>query len=135
MMTAEPTAAAFGVKLVMLGGGIVSVEALLTRPPDVLTVTLPEIVPAGTCAVIAVSDQLISLFETPEPANVIEPQLVWPQATANPDPLIVIVSPGVAEDGEILEMSGLTVKLSVLLALPGTSTITVPVRAPSGTVI
>lgn len=75
-------------------------------------------------------------METPEPAKVIDPQLLCPQAEKpNPEPLIVMIVPVDAEEGEMLLIKGLTVKLRVLLALPGTSTITVPVRAPSGTVI
>lgn len=48
IMTAEPGVPRFGAKLVMLGAAMVRVEALLTRFPAVLTVTLPVIVPSGT---------------------------------------------------------------------------------------
>src|SRR5215467_1080196 len=109
MMTAEPMGPALGVRLVMLGGGTVKVAALLTRLAAVFIVTLPVVVPAGTGRVMAVSVQPFQLVETPEPVKVMDPQLVCPHAEPNPEPLIMRVLPGVAEDGERLEIDGLTV--------------------------
>jgi hypothetical protein len=60
MVTEEPTLPALALKLVMVGGGSVTVKGwpLLAVPPTV-TATLPDVAPVGTAATMAVAVQLV----------------------------------------------------------------------------
>src|SRR6202007_3052585 len=62
IVTAAPTAPVFGVKLVMLGAGTVTVKltALLAWPPTVTT-TLPVVAPEGTVTPMLVALQLVAV--------------------------------------------------------------------------
>ena len=65
IVTDVPVGPKFGVRLVMLGGGVtVKVTPLLWMPPTV-TITLPVVAPVGTGAVMLVSLQFEARVWTP----------------------------------------------------------------------
>ena len=72
IVMAVPAAASIGVKLVIVGGGCVNVKpANVAVPPNVVTVTFPEL-PFGTTAVIEVGEFTVKLNVpvTPKPTLV-----------------------------------------------------------------
>src|SRR6267143_1359806 len=130
MVTLVPTGPVVGVKLVMVGGLItVKLPALLTVPPAVVTLIGPVAAPAGTVAVIAVSEFAVKLALVPLNRTAV--------AVVKFVPLIVTLVPTGPLAGVKLAIVGglITVKLPALLAVPsGLVTLIVPVVAPAGTV-
>src|SRR5713101_7957506 len=129
IVTDVPTTPAVGFKLVMLGGGGVTVKLtpLLATPPTVTT-TFPVVAPAGTGATMLVALQLVGVAAVPLNVTVLVP-CVAPKFV----PVIVTDVPTTPEIGFKLVMLGATVKLTPLLATPPTVTTTFPVVAPLGT--
>jgi hypothetical protein len=133
IVTEAPNAPVVGFRLVIVGGGIVTVKLtpLLATPPTVTT-TFPVVAPVGTVATMLVALQLVAVAAIP--LNVIvlvlcdAPKFV---------PVIVTLAPTNPEAGfkpVILGPVELIVKLTPLLATPPTVTTTFPVVAPVGTV-
>src|SRR5436190_1397554 len=131
IVTAVPTGPDVGVKLVMLGAGVVSVKGtpLLARPPTVTT-TFPVVAPVGTGTVRLVALQLVGVANVPLNATVLVPGVAPKLA-----PAIVTVVPTGPDVGLNVAMEGgtVTVKGTPLLASPPTVTTTFPVVAPVGT--
>ena len=78
---------------------------------------------------IVVTFQLVGAANFPLNATVLEPWLA-----PKPDPLIATVVPAAPDVGERLLITGVTVKVTLLLAVPLTLTTTGPVVAAAGTV-
>jgi hypothetical protein len=74
MVTDAPTTPDVGFKLVMLGAGVVTVNAtpLLATPPTVTT-TFPVVAPAGTAATMLVALQLAGVAAVPLKLTVLVP--------------------------------------------------------------
>ena len=74
MMTEAPTSPDVGLRLVMLGGGTVTVKVtpLLAVPPTVTT-TLPVIAPVGTGTAMLVALQLVGVATVPLKVTVLVP--------------------------------------------------------------
>src|SRR6266481_902341 len=131
IVTDVPTAPDVGFRLVMLGGGGVTVKfiPLLATPPTVTT-TLPVVAPAGTAATMLVVLQLAGVAATPLNFTVLVPCTAPKFA-----PLMVTDVPTTPDVGFRLVMLGgdeVTVKFIPLLATPPTVTTTFPVVAPAG---
>jgi hypothetical protein len=132
IVTLVPTTADDGVRLVMVGGGTVTVNAapLLATPPTVTT-TCPLVAPVGTGTLMLVALQLLGAAEVPLNVTVLVPRVV-PKFV----PEIVTLVPTTPDDGVRLVMvggGGVTVKLTPALATPPTVTMTGPVVAAAGT--
>src|SRR5882762_803570 len=132
MATDVPTTPEVGLRLVMLGAGIVTVKLrpLLICPPTVTT-TLPVVAPAGTGAAMFVAPQAVGVAAIPLNVTVLVP-CVAPKLT----PAIATDVPTGPETGLRLVMLGavdVTEKEKPLLATPLTVTTTLPVVAPFGT--
>src|SRR5436189_268199 len=131
IVTAVPTGPDVGVKLVMLGAGVVSVKGtpLLARPPTVTT-TFPVVAPVGTGTVRLVALQLVGVANVPLNATVLVPGVAPKFA-----PAIVTAVPTGPDVGLSVMIDGgtVTVKGTPLLARPPTVTTTFPVVAPVGT--
>src|SRR6266404_5741745 len=132
IVTDVPTAPDVGFRLVMLGGGEVTVKfiPLLATPPTVTT-TLPVVAPAGTAATTLVVLQLAGVPAVPLKVTVLAPCVVPKFA-----PAIVTDVPTTPDVGFRLVMlggGGVTAKFIPLLATPPTVTTTLPVDAPLGT--
>jgi len=132
IVTDVPTNPEFGLKLVMLGAGTVTVKftPLLATPPTVTT-TFPVVAPAGTGAAMLVALQLVGVVATPLNVTALVPCIAPKFA-----PAIVTDAPTNPDVGFRLVMLGaatVTVKLTPLLATPPTVTTTFPVVAPAGT--
>ena len=129
IVTGVPTVPDVGLRPVMLGPGTVTVKAtpLLAKPPTVTT-TLPVVAPLGTGATMLLALQLVGAAAMPLNVTVLVPWLA-PKF----EPAIVIDVPIAPEEGVRLEILGVTVKLTALLAWPLTVTTTLPVVAPEGT--
>src|SRR5467141_3914456 len=132
IVTDVPTNPDVGFKLVMLGGGTVTVKLipLLATPPTVTT-TFPVVAPAGTGATMLVALQLVGVAVVPLNFTILIP-CVAPKFA----PAIVTDVPTNPDVGFKLVMLGggtVTVKLIPLLATPPTVTTTFPVVAPAGT--
>jgi hypothetical protein len=122
-----------GFKLVMLGAGVVTVNAtpLLATPPTVTT-TFPVVAPAGTAATMLDALQLVAVAVAAPNFTVLVPC-----AAPKFAPLIVTDAPTTPDVGFKLVMLGagvVTVNATPLLATPPTVTTTFPVLAPAGTV-
>src|SRR5882672_7819529 len=131
IVTDVPTTPDVGFRLVMLGGGEVTVKfiPLLATPPTVTT-TLPVVAPAGTAATMLVVLQLAGVAATPLNFTVLVPCTAPKFA-----PLMVTDVPTTPDVGFRLVMLGgdeVTVKFIPLLATPPTVTTTFPVVAPAG---
>jgi hypothetical protein len=101
IVTDPPTAAAAGVRLVMLGGTVtVKVDPLLNALPTVTT-TLPVAAPAGTGATMPVALQLVGVAAVPLKVTVLVPWLAPKFA-----PAIVTDPPTAAAAGVRLVMLG-----------------------------
>lgn len=83
----------------------------------------------GTAVPMVVTFQLVGVADLPLNEMVLEPWLA-----PKPDPLIATVVPAAPDVGERLLITGITVKATVLLAVPLTLTTTGPVVAAAGTV-
>jgi hypothetical protein len=134
IVTEVPTGPAVGFNPVIESPAAVTVKltALLALPPTVTT-TLPVLAPAGTGAVMLVALQLVGLLAIP--LNVIV--LVLCVAPKLLPEIVTGIPPG-PELGVRLDMVGagkFTVNATPLLAWPSTVTTTLPVVAPTGTVV
>ena len=132
IVTDAPTNPDVGLRLVMLGPGVVTVKLtpLLATPPTATT-TLPVVAPAGTGATMLVALQLVGVAPIPLKVTVLVPWLAPKLA-----PLIVTDVPRTPDVGLRPVMLGggtVTVKLTPLLATPPTVTTTLPVVAPAAT--
>src|SRR5882724_10935492 len=130
-VTDVPTTPDVGFRLVMLGGGGVTVKfiPLLATPPTVTT-TLPVVAPAGTAATMLVVLQLAGVAATPLNFTVLVPCTAPKFA-----PLMVTDVPTTPDVGFRLVMLGgdeVTLKFIPLLATPPTVTTTLAVVAPAG---
>ena len=132
MVTDVPTGPDVGLREVMLGPGVVTVNAtpLLATPPTVTT-TLPVVAPLGTGATMLDALQFVGVAAMPLKVTVLVPWLA-PKL----EPAMVTEAPIAPEFGVRLMMFGggsVTVKGTLLLAVPPTVTTTFPVVAPEGT--
>jgi len=133
IVTAVPTGPEVGERLVMLGGGGVTVKMaplLETPPTDTTTLPLPIVAPVGTDITMLVPLQLVGDTSVPLKVTVLVPCVVPKFA-----PAMVTKVPTGPDHGERLVIlgGGTTVKFTLLLATPATTTITFPVVAPVGT--
>jgi hypothetical protein len=112
----------------MSAGGTVKGTPVLDTPPTVTT-TGPVVAPDGTGVVMPDALQFVGAAPVPLNETVLEP-LIAPK----PDPLIVIEVPGAPEVGDKLLITGVTAKVTLLLAVPPTLTTTGPDVALVGTV-
>jgi hypothetical protein len=136
IVTDVPTGPLFGEKDVIVGAPppvTLKFVELESVPAGVVTEILPLLAPAGTVAVIFVSELIVNAADVP--ANFTD------VAAVNPEPLIVTDVPTGPLVGENEEIVGpdvpvlVTVNLSVLVASPsGVTTLIRPVVAPAGTV-
>src|SRR5437016_5320931 len=120
-----------GSRLLMTGRTTKNVP-LLVSPPAAVTITLPEVAPAGTVTVIWLALQLL-MFVAGVPLNVTAPPWDGPKF----DPLMLMVAPTPPESGPRLVMLGAppTVNRTPPLCTPPAAvTTTLPVVAPAGTV-
>ena len=132
MVTLVPTAPEAGERLVMLGGGsvTVNVDPLLATPPTVTT-TFPVVADDGTGTTMLVALQLVGVALVPLNITVLVP-CVAPKLL----PAMVTLVPTAPDAGERLVTLGggsVTVNGHGLLATPPTVTTTFPVVAPLGT--
>jgi hypothetical protein len=132
IVTDVPTPPLAGEKLVTVGGAAVTTvkfALLLALPPGVVTDMGPVLAPAGTVAVIWVSELTTKVPLTPLNATVIAP--------VNAVPVIITELPAPPLVGLKLVTvgGGITVKLLELAAVPpGVITEMGPLVAPAGTV-
>jgi hypothetical protein len=129
--TKAPTAPDDGLRLVIPGGGGITVKFTPLLPTPVTdTTTFPVVAPAGTVTWILVSLQLVGAAIVPLKAS-----LLFPWLAPKFVPVIVTSAPTAADVGLTLEMfgGGITVKFTPLLATLPTVTTTGPVVAPLGT--
>jgi hypothetical protein len=96
--------------------------------PETMTVTLPVVAPAGTCAEILVGLQVVGVAGVPLKANTLAP---W--ARPRLVPVIVTDVPTVPLVGDMLVRVGGNVIVTRLLETPWTVTTIGPVVAPRGT--
>src|SRR5579864_1127062 len=133
MTTDDPTAPAFGVRLLMLGAAVtVKLTPELATPPAAVITTLPVVAPVGTVAVMLVALQLVMVVAWVLP-NVTNP---LPCEGPKFDPAITIDEPTAPAFGVRLLILGapVTVKETPVLAIPPAAvTTTLPVIAPAGT--
>jgi hypothetical protein len=132
IVTDVPTGPEVGVRLVILGTGVITVKlTLLLACPPTVTMTFPVIAPAGTGTTMLVALQLVGNAVVPLNVTVLAPCVV-PKFV----PVIVTDVPTGPEVGVRLVILGagvITVKLTLLLACPPTVTTTFPAIAPAGT--
>src|SRR5205807_601008 len=126
MVTEMPIAPEVGDKLLIMGK-TVNVTPVLAFPPTVTT-TGPEVAPLGTGTAMLVLLQLLGVAAVPLKVTVLVPCVV-PKF----DPLIVTEMPTAPDVGDNVLITGKTVNVIPLLALPLTVTTTEPVVAPVGT--
>jgi hypothetical protein len=129
--TAVPTGPELGLKVVLLGGGGVTVKSIpLLFTPPTSTTTFPVVAPGGTVAMMLVPVQLV--IEAAVPLKV---TALIPWVAPKLDPAMVTDVPTGPEVGLKLATlgGGVTVKRVPLLATPPTVTTTFPVVAPTGT--
>jgi len=101
---------------------------LLAIPPTVTT-TGPDVTPAGTGAITVIVPHVVGVAVTPLKVIVLVP---W--GFPNIEPLTVMLVPTAPLDGLRPVITGfVTVKVTALLAMPVTVTITGPVVAAAGT--
>src|SRR6266567_1686375 len=93
IVTEAPTNPEVGFRLVMLGAGVVTLKfTLLLATPPTVTITPPEVAPAGTVTVMLVAPQLVGAAGVPLNLTVLvpwvapklEPRIVT-EAPARPD--------------------------------------------------
>lgn len=132
MVIGVPTVARVRLKLVITGGGGITVNRtpLLATPPTVTT-TFPVVAPVGTPVTMLVALQLF--IPTDVPLNVtvlvpsVAPKFVPVMVTGVP------TGPEVGLSEVMLGGGGVTVNATPLLATPPTVTTIFPVLAPEGT--
>lgn len=128
IVTGVPTGPLLLLRLVMLGDVTVKFTPLLATGPS-LTTTFPVVAPVGTRATMLVWLQLINAAGMPLKETVLVP-------CAGPKfvPVRVTEVPAVPDVGfKLVIVTGVTVKLTLLLTKPPTVTTTGPVVAPVGT--
>jgi hypothetical protein len=126
MTTAAPGSPEFGLKLAMAGSSTVNPTPGLGAPL-LLTTTLPLLAAKGSTATMLLFDQLVMAAAWPLKVTVpaLAPKLV---------PVMVMLAPGSALDGDRAVMPGCTPNAIPLLGIPFTVTTTFPVKAaPAGT--
>lgn|SRR5712664_1310520 len=131
MVTGVPTGPEVGFRLVMLGGGFVTVKVTpLLGPPLTVTTMLPVVAPVGTGATIIVGLQLEGVDAEPLKVTVLV-HCVFPKFV----PVIKTEVPTGPDGGVMFVMLGVgrTVKATPLLAIPPTVATTLPVVDPAGT--
>jgi len=131
MVTGVPTGPEVGFRLVMLGGGFVTVKVTpLLGPPLTVTTMLPVVAPVGTGATIIVGLQLEGVDAEPLKVTVLA-HCVFPKFV----PVIKTEVPTGPDGGVMFVMLGVgrTVKATPLLAIPPTVATTLPVVDPAGT--
>jgi len=126
MDTEIPTGPELGDRLV-IPGATVKLTPLLAAEFTVTT-TLPEVAPVGTGTTMLLALQLVGLAVVPLKVTVLVPW-VAPKFV----PVMVTEAPIIPDDGDKLEIPGVTVKPTPLLGAPLTLTTTLPVLAPLGT--
>src|SRR6267378_2626382 len=130
IVTLVPTGPLAGVKLAIVGGLItVKLPALLAVPAGLVTLIGPVAAPAGTVAVIAVSEFAVKLALVPLNRTAVAPVNFVPLS-------VTLVPTGPLLGVKLLIVGGLmTVKLPALLAVPAeVVTLIGPLEAPAGTV-
>ena len=122
-----------GDKDMMLGGGTtLKFLPLLVVPAEVVRTIFPLVVPAATIAVTDVEFHTV-INDAGTPLKLTAPGL---KLVPKPEPRIRTDDPIAPEAGEILVMTGCTVKGTPGLATPPAAvTTTFPVVAPAGTVV
>jgi hypothetical protein len=128
--TPEPTGPRAGVRAVMLGGNTTEkTRVLLAVPPELVTMTLPLVAPAGTETRIPVGVQLgIDVAFTPL-------KLTDPLSPPRLEPAMKTKEPNKPEFGDKSVITGGTVNNTPLLVTPPAAVTTMlPVLAPLGTV-
>jgi len=135
IVTDEPTNPDVGLRLLMLGGGRVTVKlTLLLGTPPTVTTTLPVVAPAGTDVTILVALQLVGVAAVPLKLTLLVP---WVAPKFAPETVTEVpTNPDVGL--KLLMLGGgvvVTVKVTPLLATPPTVTTTLPVVALAGTVV
>ena len=132
MVISLPTGPLAGVKLVIVGLGMVTVKfaALVAEPCDVVTVILPVVAPAGTVAFTDVAETGVIVVAA-LPLNVM---LVAP--VRNVPAMATTVPAGPLVGVKLVTVGGVvTVYVAVLIAVPAGATIVIlPEVAPAGTV-
>src|ERR1044071_470068 len=99
---------------------------LVPVPEGVVTEMVPVVAPAGTVAVIWVSELIVNEALVPLNFTLVAP--------VNEAPLITTIAPGAPLVGLKLVILGMTEKLAALVALPAEfTTVILPVVAPAGT--
>jgi hypothetical protein len=102
--------------------------ALPTLPPGVTRLIAPVIAPAGTVAVILVSESTVKVAFFPQAKTT-------SVAPVKDSPAITTVAPSEPLVGEKLRICGVTRKALLLVRVPPrVVTVTEPVAAPAGTV-
>src|SRR6185436_17543026 len=132
-VTAAPTRPLVGENEEIVGAGGMTVKspALVAVPPNVATLILPVVAPAGTVVLICVRDRTLKVAAVPLKRTLVVP--------VKSDPVMVTAAPTrplVGENEEIVGAGGMTVKSPALVAVPpGVVTLILPVVAPAGTVV
>jgi len=132
MVTDVPTAPLLGSRFVRTGIGTVKLKPLLASPTTVTTM-FPVVAPDGTGTTMLVMLQLLGVAATPLNLSVL-----LPCEEPKFEPEIVTIAPGIPEEGETLEITGVgaepTVNGNALLTNPSNVVKTTgPVVAPVGT--
>jgi hypothetical protein len=130
IVTSVPGVAAFGEIDEITGPTITVKKAAEPVIPEAVTVTFPFVAPEGTGTTICVGLQLVGVAAAPSKVTVLVPW-VKPKFV----PVMVTDAPTRPDVGDKLEIFGLpgVVKLTPLLAVPETVTVTGPLVAPAGT--
>ena len=113
----------------ILGGGATTKVTALAARLDTVTTTFPVVAPLGTHTTMVVALQLVGVAAAPLNVTVLVP-CVAPKFV----PLIVTAVPAGPPRGETVVTLGaeVTVKFTLLLARPDTTTTTLPDVAPLG---
>jgi hypothetical protein len=132
MVTVAPAPPVFGVKLEIVGGGVIAKEeALVAVWPATVTAIVPLVAPGGTVVVMPV-DVLAETTAT-VPLNL---TVLLAGVGSKLVPVIVTIVPTIPPPGEKFVITGTTIKFEELVPVsPDTVTATGPVVAPTGTVV
>src|SRR5436190_339107 len=133
MVTLVPTGPLAGVKLVIVGGLMTSVNALalVAVPLGVVTPISPVVVPAGTVVCMAVAEVTVKLALTVLNVTPVAPVLLVPL-------MVTLVPTGPLAGVKLVIVGGLmtSVNALALVAVPfGVVTPISPVVVPAGTVV
>ena len=133
IVTKAPTRPLTGANDAIEGSGGMTVKSsvLAAEPPGVVTLSWPLVAPAGTAALICVPDATLKVAEVPLNRTAVVPEKFVPViVTAAP------TRPLVGVNDAIVGAGGMTVKSSVLVAVPpGVVTLSFPLVAPGGTLV